>query len=128
VNKPAPKAPPKAPPKKPGKPAKKAAPAAPTGGPGSRQPQLKLPVTMPDGSRAKGHPLLHFMGKKLIEGGTKTDVAKVLGVRPQSLYKWERECRQNRNFPLPVLRAKQLASYFNVPPAVFRPDFPWEAK
>jgi DNA-binding XRE family transcriptional regulator len=101
----------------------------PAGGPGSRQPVLTLSAEMPDGKIAEGHPLLYLMEKRLSKGDvTKTDVAKLLGVRPQSLYKWERECRANRNFPLPVLRAKQLAGFFRVKPDVFRPDFPWGAK
>jgi DNA-binding XRE family transcriptional regulator len=127
---PAKKATAKAPPAKKGakKSAKKGA-DKPAGGHGSRQPVLELPTTMPDGRPIEGHPLLYLLDKRLSKGDiTKTDVAKTLGVRPQSLYKWERECRANRNFPLPVLRAKQLAGFLRVKPEVFRPDFPWGAK
>lgn len=113
--------------KKNGKAAADAAPR-PASGKGSRQPILELPHKMPDGTMAKGHPLLHLMDKVTADGATvKARIADCLGVRPQSLYKWERECRNNRNFPLPIRRAKQLADYFKVPPSVLRPDFPWGA-
>ena len=52
----------------------------------------------------------------------KSDLARALGVRPQSLYKWERLCKADRNFPLPILRAKQAAEFFGVKPSLFRPD------
>lgn len=108
--------------KKNGKAAADAAPR-PASGKGSRQPVLELPVRMPDGTMSKGHPLLHLMERHTADGvSVKARVAETLGVRPQSLYKWERECRNNRNFPLPVLRAKQLADFFKVPPSVLRPD------
>lgn len=101
----------------------------PASGPGSRQPMLKLPSTMPDGKRTPLHPLIYLMRKHADDDtGNKSDVARKLGVRPQSFYKWERACKADRHFPLPVLRAQQLAEHFNVPPSLFRPDFPWSTK
>jgi len=97
-------------------------------GPGSRQPVLKLPSTLPSGQRMRGHPLLHLMTIHIgldPENRNKSSIARALGIAPQSLYKWERACRADRNFPLPVLRAQQFAQVFKVPPAIFRPDFPW---
>jgi DNA-binding XRE family transcriptional regulator len=93
---------------------------------GSRQPILKLPRAMPDGKTTKLHPFTYLLRQR-DEETTKSDLARHLGVRPQSLYKWERKCEADRNFPLPVLRASQLAAYFGVPPTLFRPDFPWSA-
>jgi len=101
--------------------------AKPQRGPGSRQPVLKLPSEV-NGRRIRVHPLVHLMkleAEAKGEEANKSDVARALGIAPQSLYKWERACKADRNFPLPVLRASQLASYFKVPPSVFRPDFPW---
>ena len=98
------------------------------GGPGSRQPVLKLPSVMPNGARIKKHPLVFLMDQYLRDdpdNRSKSTLARMLGVTPQSLYKWERACHADRNFPLPVLRAQQFAQFFKIPPATFRPDFPW---
>lgn len=88
---------------------------------GPRQPEIKLPTTI-DGSQISGHPLLWMMKHRMPEGYSKSEIARKLGVKPQSVYKWEASCRANRNFPVPIIRAKQLAEVFNVPPAVLRPD------
>ncbi len=99
----------------------------PTSGPGARQPILKLPATMGD-KRITRHPFVYLLESYLKEDPedhNKSVLAKHLGVRPQSIYKWERACRKDRNFPLPVLRAQQIATFFKVPPSTFRPDFPW---
>jgi DNA-binding XRE family transcriptional regulator len=90
-------------------------------GPGSRQPTLKLPTVMPDGSKTRMHPLSWCIQYLLIDT-TKTSLAQHMGVKPQSLYKWERKCREDRHFPLPLLRAVQVADFFSVPVAMFRPD------
>lgn len=102
-----------------------------TTGKGSRQPVLKLPFVMPNGARIRIHPLLWLMKQYAEQQDSewnKSELARRLGVRPQSLYKWERACKADRNFPLPVLRAKQFAGIFRVNPAIFRPDFPWSAE
>jgi DNA-binding XRE family transcriptional regulator len=99
--------------------------ARPLSGPGSRQPVLTLPSIMPDGKRTRMHPLLWALENRMPEGRNKSDVARALGIQPQSLYKWERSCATNRNFPVPVQRAAQLASYFGIDPVLLRPDFPW---
>lgn len=88
---------------------------------GPRQPEIVLPSTI-DGSKINGHPLLWLMKNRMTEGLTKSEIARRLGVKPQSVYKWEASCRANRNFPVPIIRAKQLAEVFNVPPSVLRPD------
>jgi hypothetical protein len=89
---------------------------------GSRQPVLKLPRTMPDGTVTTRHPLAWAMANRLPGDLTKSDIARRLDIQPQSLYKWEAACRADRNFPIPILRAKQLAEIFQVTPALFRPD------
>jgi len=102
--------------------------ARPTSGPGARQPVLKLPSVMPNGARTRMHPFLWLLQQYEKQQGpdyNKSELARRLGVRPQSFYKWEHKCAEDRNFPLPVLRAKQLAGIFRVSPATFRPDFPW---
>lgn len=93
----------------------------PASGPGSRQPQLKLPTVMPDGTKIKMHPLLYLMRTSLHDN-TKSDLARHMGVRPQSLYKWESRCAADRNFPLPAARAAQIGAFFDVAPGVLRPD------
>ena len=77
---------------------------------------------MPDGKRTKLHPLLWCIQPLLPEPDTKSDLARYLGVKPQSLYKWEMRCRKDRHFPLPVVRAAQLGKFFDVDPYLFRPD------
>jgi DNA-binding XRE family transcriptional regulator len=89
---------------------------------GSRLVEIKLPREMPNGQKTSGHPLLWLMREKLGEDRNKSDLARALDVRPQSLYKWERLCKADRNFPLPTLRAKQIADFFGVKPSLFRPD------
>jgi DNA-binding XRE family transcriptional regulator len=96
--------------------------AAPARNDGSRLVEIKLPREMPGGKKTSGHPLIWLMKEKLGEDRNKSDLARALGVRPQSLYKWERLCRADRNFPLPTLRAKQVADFFGVKPGLFRPD------
>lgn len=91
-------------------------------GPGSRQPTIKLPSVMPNGKRTTSHPLLWMLTWRMPPDATKSTVAKALGVKPQSLYKWEHACRKDRNFPVPIKRAQQLGQFFQVPPAMFRPD------
>jgi len=88
----------------------------------SRQPVLVLPRVMPDGTRTTKHPLVWLLDQRMPEDTNKSTVASALGIRPQSLYKWEAACRRDRNFPIPVARARQLGVYFDVSPALLRPD------
>ena len=71
---------------------------------------------MPNGRRTTLHPLLWALKDRMPYDTNKSDIARKLGVKPQSLYKWETACRRDRNFPLPVLRASQLAKIFDVHP------------
>ena len=94
----------------------------------SRLAIIKLPREMPDGKTTTLHPLTWLMREKLGEPRNedglpnKSDLARHLDVRPQSLYKWERLCKADRNYPLPIIRAKEIAAFFGVKPALFRPD------
>jgi DNA-binding XRE family transcriptional regulator len=88
---------------------------------GSRLVVIELPKAMPGGKTTPGHPLLWLMDFKM-KDRTKSDLAREMGIRPQSLYKWERYCKTDRNFPLPGLRAAQIAKFFRVKPALLRPD------
>ena len=87
-------------------------------------PVLKLPTTMPDGKRTTKHPLHWCLQNCMPEGDNLSDVARTMGVRPQSLYKWMKKAEGDRNFCLPSTRALQLAAYFQVPLNLFRPDLP----
>jgi len=82
---------------------------------------LKLPHII-DGQRTKLHPLLWCLKNRMPVGENLSDLARAMGVRPQSLYKWMRKCESNRHFSLPALRARIMGDYFRVPPAIFRPD------
>ena len=89
----------------------------------SRLADIKLASTvMPDGKTTRMHPLVWLMKEKLGEDRNKSDLARHLQVAPQSLYKWERLCRGDRNYPLPIPRAMQIAKFFRVKPGLFRPD------
>ena len=96
--------------------------------PGTRLVDIKLTREMPGGKKTTAHPLLWLIKDRLDEPynesgkPNKSDLARALGVRPQSLYKWERLCKGDRNYPLPAVRAAQLATFFNVKPSLFRPD------
>ena len=89
---------------------------------GARQPVLHLTTLMPDGKRTTLHPLTWLLIWRMPEDTSKSDLARHLGVKPQSLYKWEAACKKDRNFPVPILRAVQFADVFDVPPSMFRPD------
>jgi DNA-binding XRE family transcriptional regulator len=89
---------------------------------GSRLVIVKLPREMPDGKTTTTHPLLWLIRERLGEDRNKSDLARDMGVRPQSLYKWERLCKADRNFPLPAPRALQIAKFFGVKPTLLRPD------
>jgi hypothetical protein len=83
---------------------------------------VKLPATMPDGSRTTKHPLLWLYATKLKEPGDNTKLATKLDIAPQTLSKWKARCALDRHFLLPALRAKQIAEYCGVPPSLLRPD------
>jgi len=86
-------------------------------------PGLDLPRQMPDGHTIHRHPLIWAMqNHRRAYNDNKSELARRLGVDPRTIYKWERLCREDRNFPLPILRAQQLAEIFDLPPAFFRPD------
>ena len=53
----------------------------PTSGKGSRQPVIKLPTLMPDGSKTTKHPLVWLMANRLPGDANKSTVAAALGVR-----------------------------------------------
>jgi DNA-binding XRE family transcriptional regulator len=88
---------------------------------GSRLAIVKLPREMPDGKTTSGHPLTWLVREKMGERN-KSDLARHMAVAPQSLYKWERLCRADRNYPLPIPRAMEIAKFFNVKPSLLRPD------
>jgi hypothetical protein len=87
-------------------------------------PPLKLPNVI-DGQRTTKHPMLWCLANRRPEGDNLSDLSRVMGVRPQSLYKWMRKCEADRHFSLPAPRALQMSRYFKVPAALFRPDLPW---
>lgn len=79
------------------------------------------------GKVSSKHPLLVLLEKA--EPGTHVALARHMDVRPQSLSKWRAQCRADRNFRLPALRAKQAAEFFGLSPSAFRPDlYPAGAK
>lgn len=83
---------------------------------------VKLPSTMPDGTKTKKHPLLWLFDKKLTNEGDNSALARKMDIAPQSLSKWKARCALDRHFLLPALRAKQIAEYCGVPPSLLRPD------
>jgi DNA-binding XRE family transcriptional regulator len=89
--------------------------------PVSRLAVVTLSKDMPGGKKTTDHPLVWLVREKMGERN-KSDLARHLDVRPQSLYKWERLCRGDRNYPLPIPRAMQIAKFFRVKPGLFRPD------
>lgn len=87
-------------------------------------PTMKLPTTMPDGKNTSKHPLVYCC-EKLLNGHSKSELARAMGVRPQSLYKWLKKGAADRNFSIPLERAILAAKFFNVHPSLFRNDVPW---
>ena len=74
------------------------------------------------GKGGRQHPLNFLIANKL-DGRSKRQLALDIGIRAQTLYGWEREARENpRTFLLPSIRARQIAEWFGVKPALLRPD------
>lgn len=87
---------------------------------------VKLPRQMPGGVKTNKHPLCWLLANKLGER-SKRHLAIAVGVRAQTLYGWERVAEQHpRHFLLPAPRARAIADYFKVSPALLRPDL-WGA-
>jgi DNA-binding XRE family transcriptional regulator len=82
---------------------------------------VKLPRQMPGGKTTNKHPLCWLIDNKLGER-SKRQLALAIGVRAQTLYGWERVAETDRHFLLPSLRARRIADYFKVSPALLRPD------
>ena len=90
------------------------------------QKPVKLPRKMPGGSNTNKHPLSWLIENKLGER-SKRQLAIAIGIRAQTLYGWERMAEAApRHFLLPGPRARQIAEYFKVSPALLRPDL-WGA-
>jgi len=88
--------------------------------------QTKLPRQMPGGKVTNKHPLCWLMENKLGER-SKRQLAIAIGVRAQTLYGWERIAEAHpRHFLLPGVRARRVAEFFDVSPALLRPDL-WGA-
>ena len=75
---------------------------------------MSVPLT-----NAGQHPLLLLLEKRRTP---QVKLAAAIGVTPQSLNKWLRLCRADPAFKLPALRAKLIATFFRVNPALLRPD------
>jgi DNA-binding transcriptional regulator YdaS (Cro superfamily) len=56
------------------------------------------------------------------EGKTKVELAKEIGVTPQSLNSWQTACKEDRNFLLPAVTAAKIAKATGLSPRLFRPD------
>lgn len=83
---------------------------------------LVLPRAMPNGKTTKAHPLVWCIDTLRPANEAKARLAEHMGVRPQSLYKWLAKCKEDRNFSIPAERAMQVATFFDVPASLFRPD------
>ena len=68
------------------------------------------------------HPFLIALDRWAREGKTKTQLAKEIGVTPQSLNSWRVECLDNRDFLLPAATAAKIAKVTGLSPRLFRPD------
>jgi hypothetical protein len=87
---------------------------------------VKLPRKMPGGKVTNKHPLVWLIDNKLGKR-SKRQLAIAMGVRAQTLYGWERDAEAApRHFLLPGPRARLMADFFEVHPALLRPDL-WGA-
>lgn len=68
------------------------------------------------------HPFLVALDRWGSEGRTKTELAKELGVTPQSLNSWRVACLEDRDFLLPASLAAMVANKVGMSPRLFRPD------
>ena len=87
---------------------------------------VKLPRKMPGGRSTNKHPLCWLIDNKLGER-SKRQLAIAVGVRAQTLYGWERGAEAApAALPAAGPRARAIADYFKVSPALLRPDL-WGA-
>lgn len=63
--------------------------------------------------------------KYRLNGSAKSDIAKRMGVKPQTLYKWEAEAKKDKHFKLPLARAIEIAHIFDIHPSLLRNDVVW---
>ena len=83
---------------------------------------VKLPATMPDGTRTTKHPLLYALNVLTDLGFRKADLARALEVKPQTLHVWIMHAKDNRHFLLPAEQVPALSKMTGIAPHFFRPD------
>lgn len=80
--------------------------------------EVKLPLL---GGRRK-HVLLIVLERAAEMGAKMSDVAREMGVTPQTLWIWKQRAAADRNFLLPAEQVPVLARYASISPFYFRPD------
>ena len=69
--------------------------------------------------------LFLWLLKYHMEVRTKSQLARVMKIKPQTLYKWEAFAKKDRHFKLPLERALEVARYFDIHPSLLRNDVVW---
>ena len=88
-----------------------------------RRKQEKLPLTFPNGTKLKAHPLVwgYERYSKEHPDTTLRTFAAELGVTRQSLHILLTAARRNRHFLTPAERVPKLSQLLDIPPYMFRP-------
>jgi len=63
-------------------------------------------------SNGETHPLVTLLAQSKL---TKSELADLIGVRPQTIGVWVRRASEDNRFKLPINRAVQIANVFGVP-------------
>jgi hypothetical protein len=83
---------------------------------------VRLPARKPDGTATRTHPLIWGLQNAYDVGLTDADVARTLGVAPQTLWIWKSKAAADRHFLLPAEQIPTLSSALGIAPYYFRPD------
>jgi hypothetical protein len=83
---------------------------------------VKLPAKKPDGTATRTHPLVWGLQEAHDLGVTDADVARQMGVAPQTFHIWKTSAKKNRNFLLPAEQIPALSTALGIAPYYFRPD------
>jgi hypothetical protein len=83
---------------------------------------VKLPAKKPDGTATRTHPLIWGLQEVYDIGGADADIARTMGVAPQTFHIWKNRAKSERNFLLPAEQIPALSQALGIAPYYFRPD------
>jgi hypothetical protein len=86
---------------------------------------VRLPRDISQGGyvHKKEHPLNYALGRWAnMLGKSRSDIARALLVRPQTIYQWEAFAKADPDYLMPAEQVPPLCFYLSLPPNLLRPD------